>query len=160
MSMDMKIKKFVTLCITNMAVAGHGVNLLHIISGETSHYVLVKDLSRLVSRQYNNRNNKKIYFRQYCLHGCTSEEVLKNYLERCKLHGAQRIKLTEADSKNGRTKFKFEKTEYQLRFPFVIYADFESILWKQDSCEPSSSKSFTFSIFTCQVIVVADFFIC
>ena len=57
----MKIKKFVTLCITNMAVAGHGVNLLHIISGETSHYVLVKDLSRLVSRQYNNHNNKKIF---------------------------------------------------------------------------------------------------
>ena len=102
----------------------------------------------------------KKYFRQYCLHGCTSEEVLKNYLERCKLHGAQRVKLTEAGSKNGRAKFKFEKTEYQLRFPFVIYADFESILWKQDSCEPSSSKSFTFSIFTCQVIVVADFFIC
>ena len=57
----MKIKKSVTLCITNMAVAGHGVNLLHIISGETSHYVLVKDLSRLVSRQYNNHNNKKIF---------------------------------------------------------------------------------------------------
>ena len=85
----------------------------------------------------------KKYFRQYCLHGCTSEEVLKNYLERCKLHGAQRIKPTEADDKNGRAKFKFEKTEYQLRFPFIIYADFESVLSKQDSCESSSSKSFT-----------------
>ena len=161
MSMDMKIKKSVTLCITNMAVAGHGVNLLHIISGETSHYVFVKDLSRLVSRQYNNHNNKKIFpsILFTWLHQWRSIEKLFGKMQ-VTLHRAQRIKPTEADSKNGRAKFKFEKTEYQLRFPFVIYADFESILWKQDSCEPSSSKSFTFSIFTCQMIVVADIFIC
>ena len=42
-------------------------------------YVLVKDLSRLVLRQYNNYKDKK-YFCQYCLHGCTSEEALKNHL--------------------------------------------------------------------------------
>ena len=62
---------------------------------------------------------------------------------RCKLHGAQRIKLPEADNKKGREKVKFTKTEYQLRLPFVINADFESVLRKQDSCEPSTSKSFT-----------------
>ena len=45
-------------------------------TGEKSHYVLVKDLSRMVS--------SKTYFCQYCLHGCTSEEVLKNHLERSK----------------------------------------------------------------------------
>ena len=42
----------------------------------------------------------------------------------------------------GRDKVKFTKTKYQLRLPFVIYADFESVLRKQDSCEPSSWKSF------------------
>ena len=125
-----------------MTAASHHVNLLYITAGKTSHCVLVKDLSRLVSRQYNNYKRKH-YFCQYCLHGCTSEEVLKNHLGRCKLHGAQRIKLPEADNKKGRDKVKFTKTEYQLRLPFVIYADFESVLCKQDSCEPSSSKSFT-----------------
>ena len=30
--------------------------------------------------------------------------------------------------KKGRDKVKFTKTEYQLRLPFVIYADFESVL--------------------------------
>ena len=79
----------------------------------------------------------KKYFCQYCLHGCTSEEVLKNHSGRCKLHRAQRIKLPEADDKKGCDKVKFTKTEYQLRLPFVIYADFEIILCKQDSCEPS-----------------------
>ena len=34
------------------------------------------------------------------------------------------------------------KTEYQLCLPFVIYADFKSVLHKRDWCEPSSSKSF------------------
>ena len=100
--------------------------------------ILVKDVNRLVLRQYNNESNKR-YFCQSCLHGCSSEEVLKNHLERCKLHGAQRIKFPEADDKKERDKVKFTKTEYQL--PFVIYPDFESLLRKQDSCEPSSNPS-------------------
>ena len=45
----------------------------------TRCYVLIKDLSRLVLRQYNNYKDKK-YFCQQCLHGCTSEEALKNHL--------------------------------------------------------------------------------
>ena len=135
-------KKIFPLCIITMTAARHHVNLLYITADETSHYVLVKDLSRLIAIQYNNHNGKH-YLCQYCLRGCTSEEVLKNHLERCKLHGAQRIKLPEADDKKGRDKVKFTKTEYQLRLPFVIYAGFESVLGKQDSCEPSLSKSFT-----------------
>ena len=66
----------------------------------------------------------------------------KNILERCKLHRAQRIKLPEANNKKERNKVKPIKTEYQLRLPFVIYADFKSVLPKQDSCGPLSSKSF------------------
>ena len=125
-----------------MTVARHHLNLLYISADETSHYVLVKDLSRLISIQYNNHNGKH-YFCQNYLHGCTNEEVLKNHLERCKLHGAQRINLPEASNKEGHDKVKFTKTEYQVRLLFVIYADFENILRKQNSCEPLSSKSFT-----------------
>ena len=53
------------------------------------------------------------------------------------------MKVPEADDKNKRGKVKFTKTKYQLPLSFVIYADFESVLRKQDSYEPSSSKSFT-----------------
>ena len=67
-----KIKKIFPLRITTMTVARHHVNLLYITAGETSHYLLVKDLSRLVSRQYNNHSNKK-YFCKYCLHGCPAK---------------------------------------------------------------------------------------
>ena len=54
-------------------------------------------------------------------------------MERCKLHGAQRMKLPEADDKKGHDKEKVAKTEYQLRLPFVIYADFDSVLCKQEN---------------------------
>ena len=43
-----KDKKIFPLLITTMAVARHHTNLLYITAGETSHYVLVKDLSRVV----------------------------------------------------------------------------------------------------------------
>ena len=135
-------KKFFLFRITTMTAASHHVNLLYITVDKRSCYVLVKDLSRLVLRQYNNYKSKK-YFCQYCLHGCTSEEILKNHLGRSKLHGKQRIKLPGADDKKRHDKVKFTETKYQLRLPFVIYADFKSVLHKQDSGESSSSKTFT-----------------
>ena len=45
-----KDKKIFPLCITTVTVARHHINLLYITADEKSHYVLVKDLSRLVSR--------------------------------------------------------------------------------------------------------------
>ena len=125
-----------------MATARHHINLLYITAGKTSHKVLVQNLSRLVLSQYNN-HKRKTYFSQYCLHGCTSEEVLKNHLERCELHEAKRIMLPEGDDKKKSGKVKFTYREYQLHLSFVIYADFQSILCRQESCEPLSFKSFT-----------------
>ena len=43
---------------------------------------------------------------------------------------AQRIKVPEAEDKDGSGKVKFTKTAYQLHLPFAIYADFESVLRK------------------------------
>ena len=43
-------KKIFLLRITTMITARHHVNLLYITAGKTSHYILVKDLSSLVSR--------------------------------------------------------------------------------------------------------------
>ena len=67
---------------------------------------------------------------------------MKNHVERCKLHGAQRIKLPEADKKKGLNKIKFTKTENQLGLSFIIYAHFGSVLRQQDFSEPWSSKPF------------------
>ena len=63
-------------------------------------------------------------------------------MERCKLHGVQRIKLPKADDKKEHNKVRPTKIECQLRLPFVIYAYFKSVLPKQDLCGLWSSKSF------------------
>ena len=131
-------KKILRSCITPMGVARYRVNLLYITAGKTSHYVFLKDLSRLISKQNNNHNDKNISSNIVYMTKPV-KRYWKKHWERCKLHGPQRIKLPEAD--NMKECNKTAKTEYQLRLPFVIYADFKSVLHKQDSCEPSSSKS-------------------
>ena len=68
----------------------HHVDLLYITDedGETSHYTLIRDLSRLVSPQIN-KHNGKMFICNFCLHACQSEEILKRHKERCSLHNAQ-----------------------------------------------------------------------
>ena len=46
-------EKMFPLRITTTTVARHHVNLLYVTAGEKSHYVLVKEWSRMVSIQYN-----------------------------------------------------------------------------------------------------------
>ena len=54
-------KKIFPLRITTTGIGRHCMNLSYITAGETSHYVLLKDLSRLISRQNNNHNDKKYF---------------------------------------------------------------------------------------------------
>ena len=54
-------EKIFLLRITTVSITTHRVNLLYITAGETSHYLLLKDLSRLISTQNNNHNNKKCF---------------------------------------------------------------------------------------------------
>ena len=60
-------KKVSLLSFTTIGIARHHVNLLYSTASETSHYVLVTDLSRLMPRQNNNHKDKK-YLVQYYLH--------------------------------------------------------------------------------------------
>ena len=130
------------LRVTDQTEARHHVNLLYVMEKENGHYVLIKNLSRLVSRQVNAHNGSK-HICVYCLHACQSQLILDNHVERCKLHGAQRVSMPQKNDEKGRDKIKFTKIEYQLRLPFIIYADFESILKKHDVCENNPNKSWT-----------------
>ena len=105
---EYKNKKIFLLYITTRAVAIYHVILLYIFADKTLHYVLEKNVSRLVLRQYNN-NNK--FFYSILFVDCISKEVLKYHLGRCKLHRTQRIKVLEADNQKGRDEVKFTKIE-------------------------------------------------
>ena len=133
--LDEEMKVFPIL-ISTLDNACHHTDLLYFAEEETSHYVLIKNLSRLVSAQLNNTRRQK-YICKHCLHGCLSQHILDKHVEKCRLHRAQRVKLPEPDQ----NKLYFKKTECQLRLPFVIYADFESILKPHSSAEKISTKS-------------------
>ena len=93
------------------------MNLLYIAAGEKSYYVLVKHLTELVLRQYDNDSSKR-HFCQYCLNSCTSEVVLKKQMEKCKLNGAQIIQLPEAGDKKWHDKVEFTKNRIPTMFTF------------------------------------------
>ncbi|CAB3980253.1 Gastrula zinc finger [Paramuricea clavata] len=87
-----------------------------------NHYVLIKDINRMLHSV--SKHEHKQHFCLHCLHSCVSEEALEKHKETClEVNGTQAVKLP----KEG-TKIKFKNHRNSMPVPFVIYADFESIL--------------------------------
>ncbi|XP_065662522.1 uncharacterized protein LOC136085162 [Hydra vulgaris] len=70
----------------------HLIDLQLISNGETNHYCLIKNLSRLLSLQISNKHCKKHYSRN-CLLGFNSEESLSNHKSYCETRDSVRIEL-------------------------------------------------------------------
>ena len=86
------------------------------------HYCLIRDFNRLMY-SYNKHNEKK-HFCRYCLHAYSKKELLVNHISDCyAINGTQKVSLPDEDHKI----LKFTNYDKQLKVPFVIYADFESI---------------------------------
>lgn len=113
------------------------VDLLLISNGSTSHYCLIKSLSRLLSSQESKTKETRYYCRM-CLKGFCSEESLKNHQEYCKEHEAVRVVLPEP----GKNILKFKNYNNSMRVPFIIYADFESFIKPINTCQPNPIKSY------------------
>ena len=104
---------------------------------EKSHYVLIKNFNQFMS-SYTKHHGRK-YFCLRCLHCCSSERTLENHKQDCLLiNGTQAIKMPEKGSK-----IYFQNHKKMLPVPFAIYADFEAITEKIDSCQPSDGQSYT-----------------
>ena len=115
----------------------HNIVLLLIKNGDNSHYCLVKNLSALLSSQVN-KHKSKLYFCLNCLNGYDDLEKLEKHKEYCSEEESIKINMPPPD-----TYIKFKNYLYSERAPFVIYADFESILKPLDTCEPDPNKSYT-----------------
>ena len=102
------------------------INLLLISQGEKRHYCLIRNMSRLLADRTN--HNGAAFYCHYCFHGFVRQDLLDDHLPYCKKHGAQKIELPDEDNKW----LRFENFRRQLRTPFVIYADFESLNKKID----------------------------
>ena len=104
---------------------------------ENSHYVLIKDFDRFMNSFTKHKARK--YFCLRCLHCCSSERTYKIHREDCLLlNENQVIRMPEEVSK-----IYFKNHEKMLPVPFVIYADFEAITERIDSCQPSDQQSYT-----------------
>ena len=104
------------------------VDLLLIGEGEKKHYVLIKDFNTFMHDHSLHHGRK--HFCCYCLYAFITEEILKCHIKDCfKINGKQRIIMPK---KAEYVKFKnFEKNK--IKSPFMIYADFESIIVPEEN---------------------------
>lgn len=97
------------------------VNLLYFEIDNKGHYCLIKDLVRLVRRQIT-QHKGKVYLCEACLQFFTNESKFRT-------HQCSKI-LTILPESNSILQFKhFDRKQ---KIPFVIYADFESVLENSD----------------------------
>ena len=113
------------------------LDLLLIMEDEKQHYVWIKDFNRFMYNQSKHQHRK--HFCRYCLQCFSSEEILHKHTPNCIIiNGKQAIEMPKKGSS-----VKFNNFHKQLPVPFVIYADFEAITQKIDSCQPNDEKSYT-----------------
>ena len=100
------------------------VNLMLIANVENpnrKHYVAVKSLSRLLSKQ-NSKHKEAQRFCTNCLNGFESEIIRDEHYEYCRSKDSVRVEMQKNPI------VKYADGQYQFKVPFVIYADFESRL--------------------------------
>ena len=115
----------------------HNIVLLLIKDGDNSHYCYVKNESALLASQVNSHKGK-LYFCLNCLNGFDTPEKLDKHNEYCGEEESVKINMPPPE-----TYIKFKNYLYSERAPFVIYADFESLLKPLETCKPDPNKSYT-----------------
>lgn len=127
------------------------INLLY-ISGPNSetagHFVLITNLSRLVSSQISSHKHKKFF-----CDGCLQTFNLKFKLEDHLQYGCAKVRVDMPKSNSAKknaqgnyvpeSKLSFTAFDKKMKVPFIIIADFESILKPVHTCTPDDSESFT-----------------
>ena len=102
----------------------HNIILLLIERNGVKHYCLVKNPSRLLSKQISaHREGTHICFR--CLNPFWSHKSLEKHWEYCRNHEAVKINMPEKG-----TILRFKHHERSEKVPFIIYADTEALIKK------------------------------
>ena len=117
-------KEIVTLRKTKEKRENH-VILFKLKNGENEHFALVNNVNRLWFGQ-DSKNKNQRHVCDGCLNSFNSKETLEVHQEFCTDDGVKAV-LPPPDST-----VKFRKAQCGTIVPFVIYADFESILEKTE----------------------------
>ena len=108
-----------------------------ITENNCKHCVAIKSLSRLLSKQ-NSKHKEAQYFCMNCLQGFAEECSRDEHVRYCRNNEAVRIEMP------ARKPFiKYSNGQYQFKVPFIMYADFESILKpiEEPGNDPQSSST-------------------
>ena len=97
-------------------------NLMLITDGNRRHYVAIKSLTRLLSSQ-NSKHKESQHFCTNCLQGFAAEISRDEHYVYCKSNEAVRIEISVK-----KPTIEYSDGQYQFKVPFMMYADFESIL--------------------------------
>ena len=107
--------------------------------GENTHYSWVKRLTALLYDQ--NRHNESKHFCERCLRGYKMRDLLERHKPECK--GLLKSPTRTEMPKEGENKMTFKNYFKQMKAPYAVYADFECLVRKIDTCKPDDKRSFT-----------------
>ena len=118
----------------------HIANLMLITEGNRKHYVAIKSLSRLLSSK-NNKHNGTEYFCMNCLQGYSNESSRDEHFRYCTNNEAVRIEMPHR-----KPIVEYSDGQYQYKVPFIMYADFDSILELISGLAPNPKISSTHGV--------------
>ena len=113
------------------------INLLLISEGGIRHYTAIKSLSRLLSSK-NSNTKRKQHFCMNCITGFTRELSRDEHYAYCIDNETVRVEMPGKGSK-----IEFCDGQNQFKVPFIMYADFESILEPIQGPNPAPTASYT-----------------
>ena len=113
------------------------IKLLLISDENKTHYCLIENFSRLISSQAS-KHKGKAYVCERCINAFTTENALKEHEKHCTNKDCVHLKMPAPGST-----ISFKHFERGQRVPFVIYADFESLLKPISRCDPNPEISST-----------------
>ena len=111
---------------------GREINLLMVSEDGIRHYTAMKSLSRLLSSKNSNTKCKQ-HFCMNCFQGFMQESSRDQHQVYCENNESVRVEMP----KQGST-VEFKDGQNQFKVPFIMYADFESIVELMDPVEPGS----------------------
>ena len=106
----------------------------------TSHYSLIKNVTRLFKSQITSRKNGEVCICKKCFSHFTKDELLQKHISYCSSNETVAVKMPTKNSM-----LCFNNYHKQLPIPFVIYADFECFTKPVNTCNPNADYSYSFS---------------
>ena len=116
------------------------VILLMISNGENWHYLIVKNLSRLLRGITSNHDGD--FYCLNCFHSYRTKNKLDAHKKICENHEYCHIEMPTKDNNI----IKYNQGEKSLKLPFIIYAYLECLLEKKNSCYNNPEESSTTKI--------------